>query len=117
MEQLTRDAAYQNTAKPKQTESEYELVEDPVTNVHTPQLPSVYQSLEPAQRQKDEIYQGLSTGGAGSDGTKTDDSVKKMKIVLLVTVTVNIVMLLLLITAAILSGIQIQSKLEQLSYE
>ena len=111
MEQRSRDAAYQNIAKPKQTEPEYDLVLDPVTNVHTQQLPNVYQSLEQAQRQKDEVYQGLSTGGAGSDDIKT--AMKKMKIVLLVTVTVNIVVLLLLIALGILGGILIQSKFVQ----
>ena len=107
--QRNRDSNYQDIAKPKQTQSEYELVEHPVTNVRT-QRPNVYQSLKQTRKQKDEICQ--QTGGAGSDDTKAAYSVKKMKIVLLVTVTVNIVMLLLVIAAAILGVIQIQSKFE-----
>ena len=33
--QRSIDSNYQDLAKPKQTESEYELVEDPMTNVRT----------------------------------------------------------------------------------
>ena len=115
MNQRSKDHIYQDRALQKQSESEYELVEEPVTNVHTQQQPNVYQPLKQDQIHKNEIYQGPSTGGAGSDDTKPADStsVKKMKIVLLVTVTVNIAMLLLIITAAILGVIQIQSKFEQ----
>ena len=57
MEQRSRDSNYQDIAKPKQTQSEYEMVEHPVTNVHTKQRPNVYESLEQARKQKDEICQ------------------------------------------------------------
>ena len=106
MNQRSGDRIYQNVTKPKQSESEYELVEHPVTTVRT-QQPNVYQSLKQAQIHKDEIRQELSTKETGSDDIKA--AMKKMKIIILVTVTFNIVVLLLIIVLAILGGIQIQS--------
>ena len=108
--QCSSDPYYLEIISNENTGAKYEL--DSMTNVHTQQSLTEYQSLSLKQTGHDENqYQGMQKNGAESGNIKFKEEVKRMKLVLAVMVIVNIVMLLLVTAVAILGTCGIQGLL------
>ena len=108
--QCSSDPYYLEIISNENTGAKYEL--DSMTNVHTQQSQTEYQSLSLKQTGHDENqYQGIQKNGAESGNIKFKEEVKRMKLVLAVMVIVNIVMLLLVTAVAILGTCGIQGVL------